>query len=339
MVDKQTPIEKIRNYYEISKYLNDTQKIKLKDMLGITNDDESRINGLENETEFLMMIYLLGWAEKITSIDESASPLTGAKTSDFLVETINGKKLAIEVKSSKKYQIKFSKKLVLEKKNFSENYNCEAYFAIKLAGHWMLFSNQYIIEHNFKISLTKDFVNSELNDILGERIFLFPRGLEILSIYSKKKIGIGIQHPHYGNLIKIQIKIFGKKVYTVTTQNKEYLFLSYVLENVQDVMSNQEQEIKSLDSDRTLILEKFNQDFSLLKLSCFLMAPIKHMIDNDSGTPYTFELFKEKMKGKDKTFINRNLVLNSLDLLDKEGYPITMFLNKEGYRLGDLKIK
>lgn len=335
-MEKQTPIGKIRDYYEVSKHLSDTQKVELKKMLGITADDEKRIKGLENETEFLIMIYLLGWVKDITAIDESASPLTGTKTTDFLVETISGRKLSIEVKSSKNEEIKFSEKLVQDKKAFSEKYGCDAYFAIKLMGHWMLFSNQYILKRNCKISLTKDLIKSELDDIFGERTFLFPKGLEILSIYSNKKKGIGIQNPPYGEAIKIVFKTFGKKIYSITPGNKDYMFLTYVMENVQDVMSNQEQIIQKLDTDRTLIIEKFNQDFSILKLSCFLMAPIKHMA-NDLGELYTFETFKEIMKGKDKKFISRKLILESLYLFDKEDYPITMFINKNGYRLSDLR--
>lgn len=335
-MEKQTPIEKIRDYYEISKYLNDTQKVELKKILGLTSDDENRIKGLENETEFLIMIYLLGWVKDVVAIDESASPLTGTKTTDFLVETVSGKKLSIEVKSSKNDEIKFSKNLVLGKKTFSEKYGCEAYFAIKLMGHWMLFSNEYILKRECKISLSKDFLKSELDDIFGERIFLFPRGLEILSIYSNKKKGIGIQNPPYGEAIKIVFKISGRKVYSITTNNQEFKFLTYVSENLHDVMSNQEQIIRKLDTDRTLILERFTQDFTLLKLSCFLMAPIKHM-KNDAGEFYTFESFKELMKGKDKTFISREIILGLLNLFDKEEYPITMFIKKNGYRLGDLR--
>lgn len=335
---QQTPVEMIHNYYEISKYLNETQKTDLKIALGLTDEDEKRIVGLENETEFLIMVYLLGWVKEITAIDEGASPLTNTKSTDFFIDTINGKKLSIEVKSSQKTSISFGKKLVQEKKEYSNRQDRELYFAIKLAGHWMLFSDQYLVSANYKISIEKDFQNSELNEIFGERIFLFPKGLEILSTYSIQKKGVGIFHPEYGNAVRIVIKANKKKVLSITTANQRDLLLSFILENLHDVMSNQIQEIIKLDKDRTLVLEKFSYDFNLLKLSAFLMSPIKHMVDT-TGKAYTFETFKETMKEKDSKHISRKEVLGTLMMLDSENYPIAMSLdNKVGYRLNDLYI-
>lgn len=336
-MSQQTPVEKIRSFYEISKYLNEMQKVSLKADLGLTDEDEKRIVGLENETEFLIMVYLLGWVKEITAIDEGASPLTNTKSTDFFIDTIAGEKLSVEVKSSQKNFISFSKKLIQEKIEYSERQNRDLYFAIKLAGHWMLFSGQYILSHNCKVSIEKNFQESQLNNIFGERIFLFPKGLEILSTYSQRRPGLGIFHADYGNAVRIVIKINKNKVLSITTANPKYLLLSFILENLHDVMSNQIQEIITLDNDRTLILEKFSNDFNLLKLSAFLMAPIKHMIDTSTGKPYTFEMFKEIMKEKDAKHISREEVLGTLTMLDRNDYPIAMFIdNKLGYRLNDL---
>lgn len=286
------------------------------------------------------MVYLLGWVKEVTAIDEGASPLTNTKSTDFFIDTINGKKLSVEVKSSQKDSINFGKKLVQEKKEYSDRQNRELYFAIKLSGHWTLFSGQYVISNNYKISIQKDFLNSELNEVFGERIFLFPKGLEILSTYSRQKPGVGIVHPKYGNAVRIVIKANKKKVLSITTDNQRYLLLSFILENLHDVMSNQVQEVIKLDEDRTLVLEKFSNNFNLLKLSAFLMAPIKHTIDTSTGKAYTFETFKEAMKEKDSKHISRREVLATLTMLDSENYPISMFIdNKSGYRLNDLYIE
>ncbi|WP_299448741.1 hypothetical protein [uncultured Phascolarctobacterium sp.] len=337
---KQAPIEMIHNYYEVSKYLDDAQKTNLKAALGLTDEDEKRIVGLENETEFLIMVYLLGWVKEITAIDEGASPLTNTKSTDFFIDTIAGKKLSVEVKSSQNDSISFGRKLVHEKKEYSDRQNRELYFAIKLAGHWMLFSGQYVITKNYKISIKQDFQNSELNEVFGERIFLFPKGLEIFSTYSKQKAGVGVNHPEYGSAVRIVLKTNKRKVLSITTANQRYLLLSFILENLHDVMSNQVQEIIELDKDRTLVLEKFSNDFNLLKLSAFLMAPIKHMIDTSTGKAYTFETFKETMKEKGSRHISRQEVLGTLTMLDSENYPIAMFIdNKSGYRLNDLYIE
>lgn len=333
----QTSIEKIKNYYDISKYLDESQQIDLMKKLNLTKDDIKRSEGLQNETEFLLMIYLLGWVKDFFQIDESFSQLTKTKTADFCVETIKGKKLSIEIKSSEKSEKKFSKNLVLEKKEFAEKLGYKSYFAIKLSGHWMLFSNDYIVKQNYKITLEKDFINSRLEREFGERLFIFPKGLEILSIYSKTKKSFELEYPDYGNMVSFKIKHNGKEIYKVNGTNSDYFFLTLMCENLHDVMSNQHQEIIKLDSDRTLIIEKFSQDYSILKLSAFLMSPINHMRD-ENGNLYTFDKFKEVLKNKNEVYIDRLHILNTLDLLDEQGYPIIMFLNKKGYRLKELKI-
>lgn len=62
---QQTPVEMIHSYYEISKYLDDTQKTNLKIMLGLTDEDEKRIIGLENETEFLIWCTFLDGSRRL----------------------------------------------------------------------------------------------------------------------------------------------------------------------------------------------------------------------------------------------------------------------------------
>ena len=53
----------------------------------------------------------------------------------------------------------------------------------------MLFSSEYILKRGCKISLEKDYFKSEMNEIFGERLFLFQKGLEIVTTYSKSKKG------------------------------------------------------------------------------------------------------------------------------------------------------
>ena len=68
------------------------------------------------------------------------------------------------------------------RKSFLDNIHMNAFFAIKLAGLWMLFSSEYILKRGCKISLEKDYFKSEMNEIFGERLFLFHvcRGLREL---------------------------------------------------------------------------------------------------------------------------------------------------------------
>ncbi len=156
-------------------------------MLGISTEDEERLKGFENETEFKLIIYALGHVKKFVAIDESANKLMNTTTSDFLVVTDTGRKLSIEVKSSKNGEIKFTRSLVSQKEDFSKDLGYESYFAIKLSGHWLFFNSEYIIKQNYKISLNKDYLNSELSEIFGEMLILFPKGLKLFTHYSHTK--------------------------------------------------------------------------------------------------------------------------------------------------------
>lgn len=338
-MNNQKSIDFISNYANLRKHLNNAQKTGLDTLLGITEEDRERCLGLEKENEFIIMIYLLGWVKNFVSIDESNSPLTKTVTSDLLVETINERKLSIEIKSTKKDVFNFSRSQIEKKSKFAESIGYEPYLAISINGHWMLFSNKYFLDKNCKITIEDDYLNSELESLLGERLFLFPKGLEIFSIYSKTKKGLGIFNNEYGETVSIRIKTFGKKIKHITSFSSEWLPLSFVLENVHDVMSNQSQEIIKLDSDRTLIKEAFSEDFSMLKLSCFLMSPIKHMINPDADDVYDLAKYKELIKKDNTLKLNRQTILAYLTWLDDNGYPVYMYLDNKGYRIKDLQVK
>ena len=57
----------------------------------------------------------------------------------------NPHNVKVEVKSSKDHEISFTRNLVEEKEEFSRQHSHECFFAIKLAGLWMLFSSEYMI--------------------------------------------------------------------------------------------------------------------------------------------------------------------------------------------------
>lgn len=91
----------------------------------------------------------------------------------------------------------------------------------------MLFSSEYILKRGCKISLEKDYFKSEMNEIFGERLFLFQKGLEIVTTYSKSKEGIcGIKN-EYGNAVRIAVKVNGKRKFLISSNNSSYVFFEY----------------------------------------------------------------------------------------------------------------
>ena len=138
---------------QMIKRLPPAKRIELKELLNMTEADEKRLAGLDNEDEFVVMIYALEWVKAFSGVEEGIAQITKTKTTDLFVETIKGKKMSIEVKSSKNNEIKFTRKLVESKIEYSQEHSHECYFAIKLNGHWMLLNGDYVLNRNCKISL------------------------------------------------------------------------------------------------------------------------------------------------------------------------------------------
>ncbi len=334
---QKTPVQVLHNYQQLAKFLRPEKREQLKQFLNISNDDQRRIGGLDNEDEFVVLIQALGWVKSCSGIEESSSKATGTETTDFFVETIAGRKIAIEVKSSKENQWLFQKKHVEKKIEYAKSHNHECYFALKLHGVWMLLSGEYVINHKCKISLEKDFHHSEMNQIFGDRLFMFPTGLEIITNYSKTKKSIcGIQNT-YGNAVRIAIKVDGIRKFLITTSNTNYVFLSIVLEAVENAMSNQEQLVKMVNDDKTIVIERLKEN-TFIFLSDLITANIKKTINKDLGECFSFQTYTEEMKKKrHKNLLDRKIVLLGLCMF--ENYPILMSLdNKNLYRLKDFDI-
>lgn len=333
-----TSIEILHNYHQTAKSLKPAKRIELKELLGITEDDEKRLIGLDNEDEFAVILYVLGNVKSFSGVEEGIAQVTGTKTTDLFVETIQGRKLSIEIKSSKKHEISFSRNFIEEKEKFSQKHSYECFFAIKLAGHWMLFSSTYILKRGCEISIEKDYLKSEMNEVFGEKLFWFPKGLEIITTYSKAKDGIcGIKNV-YGNAIRIEIMVNGKCKFLITSNNTRYVFMSIVLEAIENSMSNQEQIVEYIDDDKTIVIERLKENI-IVTFSNILTAPILHTINIEFGEKYSFQTYIEEMKKKGhENLLNCEIVLAALSLFDEE-YPIEISLdNRDFYRLKDLDV-
>ena len=325
-------IETLHQYHQTAKILEPEKRLQLKEVFGITEEDENRLIGLENEDEFAVRIYALEWVNSFSGIEEGIAQVTKTKTTDLFVETVQGRKLSIEVKSSKNSKISFTRKLVEEKEKFSQNHSHECFFAIKLAGHWMLFSSEYILNRGCKISLEKDYLKSKMNEIFGERLFFFPKGLEIVTTYSKSKNSIcGIKN-EYGNAIRIAIKVNGRRKFLITSNNSQYVFLSIVLEAVENSMSNQDQTVNKVNDDKTIVIEHLRENM-IVSFSNILTAHILHTINEEFNEKFSFPTYVEAMKKKEySNLLNRKMVLETLTLFDSE-YPISMSMDNENFYL------
>ncbi|MGN5650931.1 hypothetical protein [Bacillus sp. Brlt_9] len=281
-----TPMEKIKANHSIKAFLKDEQRTEVEKMLNLSDEDLERMVGKEAECEFLFRSYCLGEIKEIIAFEEGVSRLTKTSTSDFLFIMKNGRRLAVEVKTTKEDKWSISKGRLKRQRNFAEIMHAELYFAIRSKGKWMFFSADYIEKMKFKIVLDKDYLQSEFK-ILGEITFLIEDSIKFLSTYSSNpNRSLEIDHPYYGYLERYSIEVNKEKIFKITPNSKEKIIVSIILEAIQDLASKHNQEVKNLDKDRTLVIEKLNKN-SEIKLSDLLIAPILHLI-NDLDILYDY---------------------------------------------------
>lgn len=331
-----TPMERIKAYHSIKPFVSKDELVEVSNMLKLTEVDRTkRIEGKEAEFEFLLMCHTLGNLQDIVAFEEGVSRLTNTVTTDFLFITKDNKRLAIEVKSTTKKTWKISESVLSDKEDFAKLMNAELYFAIRLANHWVFLPSDYIKQKNKKITV-QDILNSELN-ILGEKSFIILKSLTIKSTYTTDSSkGIGIENKSYGFLNRYSLEVEKKSILKVSPSSKaKSLIYTIILEAVQDSASNQSQEIKQLDTNRTLVIEKLNENCQF-QLSHFLLAPIRH-ITHDLHDNYDLTTYiTENIDNQKEQLIHPNMVMNTLGMLHNRGLTIAEVIENNIYFLDSL---
>lgn len=330
-----TPIELLHDYHNITKFLEPSKRDALRELLQIQESDLRRVGGLEAEDEFKLMIYSLQWVKSASGIEEGTAKVFDTTTDDLFVETLKGKKLCIEIKSTKDDSIRLKESLVREKIEYATSYSCECYFAIRLMGHWLLLSAQYVLDHDCKISIDSDYFFSELNELFGERLFLFPKGMSIITTYSKKEKaqeGITGIKTEYGKAIRIAIKVHKKNKFIYTKCNKKNIAMSFIIEAVEDAMSNQFFNVIEQTEDATIVVEELQRNI-IVPFSHIMMMPVKHMNNPNFAELETFtpSTYLEEIKKHDGDYFpSREYVLNKLLDFYPE-YPIYISFNSKEF--------
>lgn len=340
MMTEPTSMEKIKAFHSIKSFLNEEQQRQVITMLGLTSNDlNKRIWGKDNEVEFILMIYLLQWCKGIVGFEEGVAKLTNTVASDLYIELNSGDKIIVEIKSTEKKSWSISENIFNSKLEFANKMNAKLYFAIKMSGHWTLYSSDYLSNNNRKVSMENDFVKSEFNNIFGDRTFLFPKGLKITSIYSKNAgKHMGIKNSDYGYLVKYKIEYLNKRIITINSNKHEKFFLIFLFEYLQDVMSVQKQEVDEIDSDRTVVTEELTQEMSMLRLSAFILSPIRHLM-NEFGHVYDFNQYLTNLIDGSKHLITRQHILYAISFLADMDYPVMEKRGENLYLFKDMKIK
>lgn len=316
-------IEKIKLYNEIRPYLSQENQLDLFSKLNINPVNiESRLKGLSNEDEFVMILDYLKCAKHIISINESASFLTKSYQCDLLVQLNSGETFFIEIKSKEDSSYKISGGNLDNRIDFTKDFGFPLYFALKLNGNWLLVTSEYLKNNGGKINLEQDFTNSIFSQKFGNKSYIFPKGITVKSIYSKKNKNLGIQIPPYGTLVSYQFFFLGKLIFVYNESKQENLGISMFLEILHDEMSNTNMETSILNEDETEITERLDNDFLFNDYNAFL-ASVDHTTNEYDIRHDSTSFYKDILENRtENRLITKEIFESTIKHLIALGLPI-----------------
>lgn len=277
-----TSFKKILDFHEQTLGKSDDEKKIIAQIQSIDfNEYERRIVGKEKELEFLIVMRAVGSFKIIEPIDEELSQISGEKTPDYEVEFTDGYKMMIEVKHTNKDEYQISGGNLQKRIDYATKHNMPLRFAISIKGFWGLFTSDFIKSKKGKITIS-DFMNEERNSWLDRELetcsYMFQKPLKIISVYSNKATeGLGVFFEPYGELISYELYCSDRLILRVDHNDASKRLHMFVLETVQDRLSNTYQDIIT-DGNLTTIVEH-NEDSPCQSYAeyLFILAIIRHM--------------------------------------------------------------
>lgn len=210
----QVNVDVIRSLKTLKGKIEKADFDRLLSTFGLTEEDfEARISGLGKEYEFLCNLYLCNLADHIIPIDEKFTTVVGEKCYDAIVELKSGKKVMIEVKSTKEHKYSVSSGNFDKRVKWAKDQGYELYFAINIFNYWTLFSADQMKKWNRKIDESK-LGYSQFSIVLGVHYYLSNNikmiatytdlmDLLNLNIYDTDRSHVSIKEQFYvdGNLV------------------------------------------------------------------------------------------------------------------------------------------
>ena len=128
----------------------------------------------------------------------------------------------------------------------------------------MMFPADYLKSKGGRITI-KDFKSSVLDDYLDNCSYLFIQGTEIKSVYEPtvNRDEDTIYHDKYGQLVSYELLFQGKRIFKFHSKNNPKIAYSFVLEALQDRLSNDKQLITH-KGPKTMIREIQTEDIQVL---------------------------------------------------------------------------
>lgn len=322
-----TSLEDVLAFSQIRQYLTPEQETSIAQAMG-TNIAEinRRMVGKDKEDEFILILLFMDICKTVSGFDEGVSKLFHASTSDLIIELKNGKKFLLEIKHTGEGKYHISAGNLAKRVAYAKSLGLDLYFAISLKGFWMFFKSDYLDSHGGTIVI-EDYINSELDEILGTFSYMFPNGLKIRSVYMKHhKKPVGIQHDEYGELVSYKFYYKEKELFRVKGVNSQFLGYSMILEALQDRMSAVRQDINK-DRDATVVIEEFPMNSKSLNIISeyeFLLSPVRHTV-NEKGENFTERTAVASLKSDKKVLtFQKEHIRGMMKTLVEKGVPIKL---------------
>lgn len=348
--ENSNSFKKILDFHESTLGESDSEKkVKAKE-LGIDFDEyKRRIIGKEKEMEFLIFMKSMASIRDIESIDEELSQRSKEYTSDFKVVFTDNYKIMLEVKYTHKDKYKISGGNLQKRIDYAAAQGMHLRFAISIKGFWGLFTSDFIKSNKGKITIS-DYNDKARNSWLDRELetcsYWFLQPLKIVSTYSKNTTeGLGVFFEPYGELVSYELYCSNNLILRVDHSDCSKEPHMFVLETVQDRLSNIHQEKVCINKETTKIVE-YNDDTSYQMFAeyQFIMAIIRHTRykSENSGSNIFLNsrdnIFLAAKKIDKKPFLVEYIRLVMSDLADL-GVQIICSKDGVGYDFNDYRKK
>lgn len=336
-----TSFKKILDFHEQTLGKSDDEKKSIAKTHSIDfNEYERRIVGKEKELEFLIVMRAVGSFKNIEPIDEELSQISGEKTPDYEVEFTDGYKMMIEVKHTDKDEYKISGGNLQKRIDYAANHNMPLRFAISIKGFWGLFTSDFISSKKGKITIA-DFMNEERNSWFDRELetcsYMFQKPLKIISVYSSETTeGLGVFFEPYGELISYELYYSDRLILKVDHNDNSKRLHMFILETVQDRLSNIFQNIITDGNLTTIVEHNEKSPCQCYAEYRFIIAIIRHM--RYTGRNSRDNVFLVANEGDNHILPVEYIRLVMSDLFDL-GVEIICFKDGFGYRFDDYRSK
>ena len=182
-----TSLENILAFNKLLPYLDAEQRDAISNALGMSFDEfEKRMTGITKENEFILILLFFNVCHKISGFDEGISKIEGKTyTPDLILELKSGHKFLLEIKHTDKNKYSISGGNLEKRIEYASSLGLDLYFAISIHGFWMMFKSDYLRKNHGKVTID-DYKNSILDEVLDTYSYIFPQGIKIRAVYSKK---------------------------------------------------------------------------------------------------------------------------------------------------------